>query len=254
MWVREAATKDLWVQTATGRRFDLPEPRLDQIHMADIAIGLAREGRYGNQTGFRWLISYSVAQHVVHCSRVCPAELAWDCLMHDAAEAYLGDVPKPFKRMLQKYQDTEEAIMGVLAERFDFRWPLLEGVKIADTIAFLTERRDLMAPPPSPWAPHKAGIQPDPKPIKVWSTKRAYREFVCRVAELRPDLSLADVPHALEPVAQACRRRLRRRGHVRAHNGKRPGLTVTPTTGQRRALQDEFGAEFAGFPLRVAKG
>lgn len=82
-----------WLQTYTGRRIELFDPRPEQIDIEDIAHALAHECRYaGHVKEF-----YSVAQHSVIVSRLCePQDALWG-LLHDGAEAYLGDVVKPLK-------------------------------------------------------------------------------------------------------------------------------------------------------------
>src|SRR5690242_11754504 len=83
-----------WMQTYTGRRFWPLDPRVDDIDIGDIAHHLSLVCRFaGACREF-----YSVAQHCVGVSYVCdPKDALWG-LLHDAAEAYVGDMVRPLKR------------------------------------------------------------------------------------------------------------------------------------------------------------
>src|SRR4051812_30250690 len=80
-----------WMQTFTGRQFWPVDPRADEIAIEDIARALAMTCRFGGHVRFH----YSVAQHSFLVSLVCSPEHALWGLLHDASEAYLGDVVWP---------------------------------------------------------------------------------------------------------------------------------------------------------------
>ncbi len=90
-----------WIQTYTGRRFDLFHPDPEQVDIRDIAHALGRICRWTGHT----LNAYSVAEHSV---RVALLVEAWDptaayaALMHDAHEAYVGDVSSPMKQAMRR--------------------------------------------------------------------------------------------------------------------------------------------------------
>jgi len=85
-----------WIQTISGRKFPLAEPDPNQIDIEDIAHALSMLCRFnGHCTQF-----YSVAEHSMHVSHEISNDLALAGLLHDAAEAYLGDVPSPLKKEL----------------------------------------------------------------------------------------------------------------------------------------------------------
>lgn len=119
---------------------DVLAPRPEQIQLLDIAHHLARVCRFGGAVkGF-----YSVADHSVYVSRLVPSELQKKALLHDAAEAYLGDVIKPLKNCLPEYERIEAIWERVIAERFgldSLKDPL---IKRADIMAVQAERRDLL--------------------------------------------------------------------------------------------------------------
>lgn len=87
-----------WLNTATGRKFPFLAPTAGDIDIVDIAIGLGHQARYAGQTRQH----YSVALHSVLVARVIRAlggsldEQRWG-LLHDAAEAYVTDIPWPLK-------------------------------------------------------------------------------------------------------------------------------------------------------------
>lgn len=85
-----------WMQTYTGFRFELQHPDPRKIWISDIAESLSKLCRFnGHCLGF-----YSVAEHSVIVSRHVPPEHALWGLLHDAHEAYIGDIIKPLKDML----------------------------------------------------------------------------------------------------------------------------------------------------------
>lgn len=123
-----------WLNTITGRRFDFSNPAVDDIDIVDIAIALSRQARYAGHTAWH----YSVAQHSVivreaaaHCGMPNSAQ-RW-ALLHDAAEAYVTDIPWPLKAagLVDGLADVERGIMRRIVERFSL-WPLAEPSPIKD--------------------------------------------------------------------------------------------------------------------------
>ena len=134
-----------WIQTYSGRRFWPLDPRPEEICIEDIAHALAHQCRFaGHVRRF-----YSVAEHSVRVSFVCkPADALWG-LLHDAAEAYLVDLPRPIKRhgeIGQMYREVERRLMAAICERFGLTINEPESVGAADKILLSIEARDLMAP------------------------------------------------------------------------------------------------------------
>lgn len=84
------------IPTVTGRLVDLRNPDADEIDISDIAHALASICRFTGQTGE----FYSVAEHSVLVSREVPEELALAALLHDAHEAYIGDISRGMKGAL----------------------------------------------------------------------------------------------------------------------------------------------------------
>jgi hypothetical protein len=111
----EGAPRGDWMQTYGGGRFYLRNPRADEVEPADIAHALSLLCRYnGHIDRF-----YSVAEHCVLLSHAVPEKFALDALLHDATEAYVGDMIRPLKRTMNEYQMVERYVMNAIAERFD---------------------------------------------------------------------------------------------------------------------------------------
>jgi hypothetical protein len=130
-----------WFDTVTGRRVYLLEPDPEQIDINDIAWSLSNICRYnGHCDSF-----FSVAQHSVEVSLVVPWKWALEALLHDASEAYLGDVISPLKNLLPGYRDLENLWADAINQRFGIESTSesSSAIKTADLRLLLTERRDI---------------------------------------------------------------------------------------------------------------
>ena len=108
-----------YITTYTGEHFYPLQPEAHKIKIEDIAHALSLLCRgTGHVTHF-----FSVGQHCINCAleakargygkRICLA-----CLLHDGAEAYLSDVPRPFKKTMPSYIALEERILSMIYEKF----------------------------------------------------------------------------------------------------------------------------------------
>lgn len=91
-----------WLQVLGGVAFDLVHPRPEQVDFGTIATVLARTPRFGGHTDGGTL---SVAQHCEQGARAIlrdtgRADWAAAFLIHDAHEAYIGDLPTPVQNAL----------------------------------------------------------------------------------------------------------------------------------------------------------
>jgi uncharacterized protein len=150
-----APTHTDWIQTFSGRQFFPLEPRVQDVCIEDIAHGLSNLCRYGGHTE----CFYSVAQHCLLVSRVVPREHALRGLLHDAAEAYLIDVPRPIKHSIgmEAYRAAESRLQSVVYQSFGLSPEDPACIKHADRQLLRTEQRDLMKPAPVAWEDNRAG-------------------------------------------------------------------------------------------------
>ncbi|MBV8973179.1 MAG: hypothetical protein JO290_12910 [Sphingomonadaceae bacterium] len=126
----------------SGSYFDYADPAGSDFTIEDIAVGLSRCARFAGQTA----TFYSVAEHSVWVSRLVPPRLALAGLMHDASEAFTGDMPSPLKRLCPEFKLIEHRVMMAVADRFGFGWPEDPEVKAADLVMLSTEHRALRSP------------------------------------------------------------------------------------------------------------
>ncbi|QYF92808.1 phosphohydrolase [Massilia sp. PAMC28688] len=165
-----------YVSTFLGNRFYPLEPRIDQVAIEDIAHGLAYQCRFNGQTQQ----FYSVAQHSLIVASLVPTDLRLAALLHDAAEAYLGDMVKPLKVLLPAFAAIEEAVTAIIATTFAVDFSDYAPIKRADLIALATEKRDLMPHSTERWS-YLDDVRPMPQKIVVMGpddAKQAYlREF-----------------------------------------------------------------------------
>jgi len=154
-----------------GRGFvHIFDPSPDEIHLDVIAIALSRIPRFNGHT-VEHLPAFSVAQHSVLCAEIAIGR-AYDlriALMHDAAEAYIGDLIRPIKREIGRYADIEDRIWLAISDRFDLPRMMPAWVAEVDNIALATEKarflpgsgewQDMREPVDSPAArqPWRAG-------------------------------------------------------------------------------------------------
>lgn len=171
-----------WIQTVSGKKFPLEKPDPAQIHIEDIAHALSLLCRFnGHCTKF-----YSVAEHSVHVSHEIVPELALVGLLHDAAEAYLGDVPSPLKKKLSQFSEFEAKMETAIGERFGVDPALFKDpeLKRADIQLLVDEKAVLMVAEPEAWPPGAPAIK-DTSRIEGWGPDEAKRQFLEQFTGLR---------------------------------------------------------------------
>lgn len=169
-----------WVFTHTGAPFFIFTPRAEDIEVQTIAQSLSKQCRYNGH--LKDSNSFcSVAQHSVNVSLYKPDIHPREKLLHDAPEAWIGDLVRPLKRMLKDYSAIEERIEKAVCERFGLVWPLPIEVLEADNIILATEKRDLLLPSVHSWGPLP---EPLPDPIVSMTPAESYHLFLDRFEEL----------------------------------------------------------------------
>lgn len=168
-----------FVQTYTGRPFFPLAPVAWDIEIQDIAHSLSLLCRYnGHVDRF-----YSVAEHCVVLSHSVSSEYARWALLHDASEAYVGDMVWPLKEEVPAYKNIEDGVMGAICERFGLDPVQPAQVKEHDRRIVIDERAALMAPARTPW-PALEGFTPLGVRIEGWSPARAKAEYMSRFQQL----------------------------------------------------------------------
>ena len=178
-----------WIITRSGLKFDLTNPTAAMVDPTDIAHSLSMQCRFNGHTSS----FYSVAQHCYLVADLVPAEHQLAALLHDATEAYVGDLVRPLKEGMRDYAHnigvacvydaTEERVWHAICQRFDLDPILPDCVKHADLVALATEKRDLMPSHPEPW-PCLNGIQPHAIPIDQWQPSYAAIHYHARLLQL----------------------------------------------------------------------
>lgn len=108
-----------YITTFGGTHIVPTAPAADKIHITDIAHALSLICRgNGHVKTF-----FSVGQHCISCAleakgRGYSDRLALACLLHDASEAYLSDVPRPFKQHLGEYRAFENRLLEVIYGKY----------------------------------------------------------------------------------------------------------------------------------------
>lgn len=174
-----------YFRTFTGKWVHIRDPRPGEIDIEDIAHGLSHICRFfGHTDAF-----YSVAQHSVLVSQQVPASDALWGLLHDAAEAYLGDLARPLKLApeMQWYRSIEERFLAYFARKFGLPPELPESVVCADALLLATEFRDVTTVDHDhDWIVGECGVAPLDSGffIRPWSSAVAEERFLRRFWEL----------------------------------------------------------------------
>lgn len=151
-----------WMQLASGRPFWPLDPRPEDIEIEDIVAALSKLCRFGGHSRF----FYSVAHHsLILCAIAIAGGASKDVrkwtLLHDAAEAYVVDLPRPIKAMLPDYKKMEDRVLRAIATRFDLSWPMPDVVKELDNRILHNEQKWVMRAGKRPW-----NLPGEPLPIK----------------------------------------------------------------------------------------
>lgn len=136
-----------YIHTYSGKKFYAMDPTPDDIDITDIAHALSHLCRFGGHTP----TFYSVAEHSILVSELVPVKDRMWGLLHDASEAYLCDIPRPFKQYLNNYKEIEENIQRVIAVKFKLDWPIPPAVHFIDRNIVAAEAKQLWTTNPE-WA------------------------------------------------------------------------------------------------------
>ncbi len=106
-----------------------------------------------------------------------PADALY-ALLHDATEAYIGDMVSPLKQVIPQFREVEDRLWSVICEYFELPEQMPASVKRADLMMLAREREDLL-PAGEPWALLE-GVELPREPIQPWEQRLAEIEFTHR--------------------------------------------------------------------------
>jgi len=135
------------IETFTGALFDIIDPNPEDVRIADIAQGLSQQCRFAGQVRqFYSIAEHSVIVHDLLVQRHGHGEISHAGLFHDAAEAYVVDIPRPLKLHLPNYCDIEDRIALAIRTALEIEWDFAieSEVKWADNLAVRAEAHALM--------------------------------------------------------------------------------------------------------------
>lgn len=164
------------ILTYSGVKFDILDPDPSDVKLIDIAHSLARLCRFTGHTAK----FYSVAEHCVRMSHMVSEEYAMWALLHDATEAYVGDMSMPLKRQpcMAPYRRAEYRVWVAICKRFDINPIEPVCVKNADREICKQEGHQLI----DGWWRQPPNVEF--KPLECWSPRTANAAYIARYYEL----------------------------------------------------------------------
>ena len=151
-----------------GVMLDLNDPDPSLINIKDIGWSLSQTLRFNGHTSR----PYSVAAHCIHMSEVVPPELRRAAFLHDAAEAYMGDLVTPIKQHFPLFSEIEDRLLRVIFDLHGVPFSQLAELKPWDFRCCCAEAMELMGAPA--WA---AQAEPLDEPIFQGSASWFVREW-----------------------------------------------------------------------------
>ena len=144
-----------WLQTHSGLKVYPLAMKLEDINISDIAWALSNICRFnGHCTTF-----YSVASHSIIVARIIynattDKHLALWGLLHDASEAYLGDIVRPLKHLPEFgfYREKEVVLQNTILDRFGIYneypadWNEPDIIKNTDRFMIYLENEHIRSP------------------------------------------------------------------------------------------------------------
>lgn len=202
-------TRGPWIATFTGRRHYFLDPHPSEIVIEDIAHALSMICRYGGHCR----TFYSVAEHSVRVAEAMllgrfgdlnyvPIEVLF-ALLHDASEAYLGDLVHPLKVILKRpdpknpheihydplpnYGRLEHRLEEIIYLKFTGTLPnaqVRDLIRYYDLALLKHEARALIRDAESQWEEWSdLPDEPDLAPIEPWSPSEARVRFMTAFAQ-----------------------------------------------------------------------
>lgn len=191
------------VHTLTGKTIDLLSINAEDINVWDIVFPLSQQVRYNGQIPVMWdVLSHSVQMWIIANMEgiTLTRNETLGILLHDAAEAYMGDLVRPIKYLITKdegnvWDQLERHINVAISEAFglDYEHMYSRLVKELDEKALALEAVYFNRPMPQ-------GLNPYDKDVPF--TKVKPRDFVDKLKELaspKNPRELYEYPEELAP-------------------------------------------------------
>ena len=130
-----------WIETFSGIQFWSLDPKREDVKIEDIAHSLCHLCRFaGHSKTF-----YSVGRHSENCRRVAERltrdlslsdsyRLQLLALIHDAAEAYIGDLPRPIKQFIPQFKEIEQSVEAIVYEALGIEPPTEDEARFVKNI------------------------------------------------------------------------------------------------------------------------
>ena len=147
-----------WMHTSSGGKFFPMDPRPEDIHITDIANGLALDCRYAGQG--RVDRFYSVAEHSWLMARYArsvdgmPTRVCLAVLLHDAPEAWINDLARAVKHSVEGYDVVEHRIATVVNKKYGLTETFKEYYSYIKDLdrRIVPHEKDAIMRHPQPWA------------------------------------------------------------------------------------------------------
>lgn len=197
------AVADNWLETRSGLCFDYLAPTKEMVDIQDIAWALGKLCRFNGQCQ-RF---YSVAEHCVLLVRwmnernetfrrasrepvpnMYKGKEQMVMLLHDAAEAYCGDIVRPLKQHLLGFQKIEREVLLVIGEKFGVSLAFLdEELSMLDARITRDERAQAMGKTANKWAVD--GLEPLGVNLHFWDPETAGKRFLQEFERICAEMS-----------------------------------------------------------------
>lgn len=169
-----------WFLSSRGNKIYPLDFQIEDVDIEEIAHSLSNICRFGGHCRS----FYSVAQHSTIVAQSVSKEFALVGLLHDATEAYVGDMIRPLKtqKCMSGYRELEDSIRAVICMKFNIPIMLPDEVYYMDSAVLLAEKRDLLITHDHEWQFPQCkypAICPFPEtPIVPMLPNQAKKEFL----------------------------------------------------------------------------
>lgn len=174
------------IKVSAGHYVDLANPDPSTIEVKSIAAALSKVCRFGGHCPQ----FYSVAEHCIHATALaCSEGYTGDALiavfLHDAAEAYIGDMVKPLKVTMPQYGEAEQRIEAAIQAAFgvDFsKW--MDVIKRFDRAMLKAEKVTMWPEDTEKWLGFSE-IEDRVVKFQFWEPSQAEMQFLAMARTLQ---------------------------------------------------------------------